>query len=260
MSVDKFGRYDHAGKKLSTDLSDVAGMTFVKNNCLLLSTANNCYDAKNRCIRNVTLPSLPNDAATMQYIQNYSLGRTTDMNYTAKNKLIRELGDPVLTSDAANMGFVIKNSLKRTHPDGNIDMEGKLLRNLASPSLPSDAVNLAYIQEKTPKMYDKHWIFYDKRLSNVEDPIYDGEVVTLRTLKRILTKLTNHHELQLRGLSSAIFNYIHRTTGRTAQEDVTSTNYLDMEEIINKELFETELLDAILKRKINMEEEVDPEG
>lgn len=244
MSVDKFGRYNHDGKNISVDLQDFASIGFLKNNCLLKSTTDNCYDAKNMCVRNVNLPSKPNDAANMQYVQSYGMGRTTGLHYTAGNKRITDLGDPVLSSDAASMGFVtenISNSLKRTHPDGDIDLEGKLLRNIAPPSLPTDAVNLEYLSKNTPRMYDSYWMFFDKKLSNVQDPQYAREVVNLRTLIKYLLKVTSHHEQQLKRFSSALFRYTHGHSVRSSQRDVTENNYLDMDAILRTKLFEREM-------------------
>lgn len=278
MSVDKFGRFDQNVKDSPTDLQNLASLDYVKNNFLPLSSANNHYDAQNRCIRNISLPLISTDAVNMQYLKNYTLERTTDMHFSVNNKFIRELRDPVLPSDAATMGYVTKCSLKRTQPDGNVDLEGKLLRNIANPILPTDAVNMEYLTSHTPKLYETHWMFDNKKLSNVQDAAYDGEAVNLRTLRHLglvkgftanshydakglkvinigkckndgdavnfkvlkdyVSKWITHHEGQLERLSAAIFDYIHRSLRTSAELGVTNTNYLDWNTILNKKIFE----------------------
>lgn len=278
MSVDKFGRFDQSAAKTQSDARNAVNAAYVQKHCLSISDINDHYDAKNRTIRNVSTPLLQNDAANMQFVRNYSLQRTSDMQFSANNKFIRELRDPVLNSDAATMGFVNRSSLKRTHPDGDFDIQGKLLRNLGNPVLPTDAVNMEYVLLNTPRQHSDHWTFNNKKLSNVLDPTYDGEAVNLRTLRQVglirtfeakshydakdyrivhvgdskddgdavnvkvlkdyVARYITHHEGQLERLSSAIFDYIHRSSGRSAELGITNTNYLDWDKILNKKILE----------------------
>lgn len=279
------GNYDFKNRIIknvgkSAGLQDAATVGFVTDNFLSLSKVNNHYDAKQKSIRNVAYPLLPTDAVNMLYVQTFSLGRTLDMHYTVKNKCIRDLRDPILSSDAATMGYVHKLSLKRTHPDNNIDLEGKLLRNLGNPVLPTDAVNMEYFSKHTPQVFDTHWMFDNKRLSNVQDPSYDGEVVNLRTLnslalikrveednnydakgfrivnvrdckmdgdvvtfrvlKRYVDKWITKHESQVEKLGTAIFDYIHRQSGRSAEVGITGKNFVNWGEILERTILEEE--------------------
>lgn len=160
-------------------------------------------------------------------------------------------------------------------PDGNYNFEGKVIQNVGNPLLSSDAVTVKYMEKRTPTVHEDYWGFSGKRLSNIQYPIYDGEAVNLATLKLLtiykkdktdtsydVNKLklsnvgdceqdgdavnkkmfdivhkrwTTEYEKHLERFGAAIFNYIHRASGRAAASDVDSHNYLNWKEIHNPE-------------------------
>lgn len=198
--------------------------------------------------------------------------KTTSGDYDVQNRLLCNVKEPISDSDVATKGFVLKKVLKRTLPDNNdIDLEGKLIRNVRDPLLPADAATMRYVSKMVPTVHDHFWSFSNKRLSDVQDPIYEGEAINLRTLqlltlhKKFKTdnnydannfKITNlgaceqdgdavnkkalDHtvkewgklsERHLEKLGAALFNYIHHSSGRSARPGINSENYLDWRDI-----------------------------
>lgn len=103
-------------------------------------------------------------------------------DYDAMNKLIRNVKEPILLNDAATKGYVSDKVLKKTN-NNNYDCEGKLIQNVGDPIASSDVVTVQYLKKLTPTLNEDHWGFSNKRLSNIKEPIYDGEAVNLAALQ-----------------------------------------------------------------------------
>ena len=213
MSVDKFGRhedsvrrvvrgppgegffvtsdgnYDLKNKRLeqladpASPLDAVSVRYLVLRSLVTSRSAGLNFDANTKLIRNLGTPKLPGDAANVYYVNNHALTKTSDGYFDAGNKVIRNLQEPIELSDAVTLQSLQKAVLAKT-PEGNVDINNKLIRNVSDPLLPNDVATKGYIEKLIPFKADDHWGFDDKRLSNINDPLYDREAVNLRTLKR----------------------------------------------------------------------------
>lgn len=80
----------------------------------------------------------------------------------------------------------------KTTLDGHYDLDNKLLKNVLAPIDDSDAANKGFVLSAIPLQENDHWSFSNKRLSNVADAMYEGEVVTLRMFKEYsLNRMSN---------------------------------------------------------------------
>ena len=225
MSVDKFGRYDHnfvRDKKTAT-----SGFAITKNGD---------YDAMEKLIRNVKDPVLPNDAATKGYVSGNVLKKTQDNNYDCEERLIKNVGDPISPSDVVTVQYMEKNT-----PTFNKDHWGfsnKRLSNINAPLYDGEAVNLATLQilalcrkKRVDGNFDGIFDATNVRITNIGDCKMDEDAVNMKYLRESITTLNKSNEKKLERLGAALFRYIHRTTGRSAESDVDSSNYLDWSEI-----------------------------
>lgn len=280
------GNYDFNNKQLvnikdPTKLNDAVTLGYIKRYALHKGSSNNHFDAGSRIIRNLSTPVLSKDAATMEYVNNQAIQKTSEGDYNFNNKRLHNVQEPKTKSDAATKGFVEMLAIKRTDIDNDYDMGGKRIRNVASPLKDSDVVTKKYVMEVTPFKNDDHWEFFDRRLSNVGDPLYIGEAVNLRTMYRLslskkkdeefydsnnllirnlgtcqnnndaVNKLyvdntvvnwNKENDAHLQRLGRALFNYIHRPTGKSADIDpnIDQNNFLDWNEIHKGENSKTE--------------------
>src|SRR5436190_1138782 len=213
MSVDKFGRHEDSVRKVvrgppgegffvtsdgNYDLKnkrlekladpaspqDAVSVRYLVLRSLVTSKAAGLnFDANAKLIRNLGTPKLPADAANVYYVNNHALTKTSEGYFDAGQKIIRNLKDPIQPYDAVNLKSLQDAVLAKT-PDGNYNLNNKLLRNVSDPLLPNDVATKRYIENLVPVKSDDHWGFGGKRLSNIIDPLYDGEAVNLRTLQR----------------------------------------------------------------------------
>src|SRR5436190_10230351 len=213
MSVDKFGRhqdsvrkvvrgppgegffvtsdgnYDLKNKRLQniadpTAPQDAVSVRYLVSRSLVTSRAAQLnFDANANLIRNLGTPNLPGDAVNLDYVNNHALTKTSGGDFDAGGKVIRNVQDPKAMSDSVTLQY-LENAVIAKTPEGNYNLNNKLIRNVSDPVLPNDVATKGYIEKVLPVQSDDHWGFGGKRLSNVNDPLYDGEAVNLRTLQR----------------------------------------------------------------------------
>ena len=188
-SVTSEGNYDVKNKRLVNlgnpeAVLDAVSVRYLVQRSLVTSRAADLnFDANKMLIRNVGTPKLPGDAANVEYINNHALTKDSDGYFNAKKKIIRNLKPPTALNDAVTLEY-LENAVIPKTTDGNYNVNNKLLRNVSDPVLSNDVVTKGYIENLIPVKSDEHWGFGDKRLSNIIDPLYEGEAVNLRTLKR----------------------------------------------------------------------------
>lgn len=225
MSVDKFGRYDH--NFVRDKKSAISGFAI---------TDNGDYDAMEKRIRNVKDPILPNDAATKGYVSGNVLKKTQDNNYDCEERIIKNVGDPISPSDVVTVQYMNNNTptLKKDH----WEFSNKRLSKIKDPLYDGEAVSLGFIQTltvcKKRKVDGNFGDFFDAsnlRITKVGDCKMDEDAVNMKCLKESITTLTRSNERKLERLGAALFRYIHRTSGRSAESGVDSSNYLDWSEI-----------------------------
>lgn len=265
MSVDKFGRYSTTGEKSSVfnknyglpvtlegdynignkrlkfvndpkDNSDAINLRTLKaevSTCLKLE-GNGSYNAKDCRIINIADPKNKQDSVTKEYVDTHiSTGLKIEGNtYNARGKQIQNVGDPILPSDVVTIQYMNKMTPILNHDNWNFS--NKRLSNIQNPSYGGEAVNLTTLKslaicknKKTDEYYDAK----DLKVSNIGNCIQDGDAVNKRMLNFTVKTLTRDNEKHLERLGAAIFRYIHRSSGRAADPDVLSSNYLNWEEI-----------------------------
>lgn len=69
-------------------------------------------------------------------------------------------------------------------PEGNYDMQNKILRNVSLPILDEDVATKRYVTENTPNKDSEKWLFSNKRLSNIGNPVSDNDAVNVRSMKQ----------------------------------------------------------------------------
>src|SRR5215468_2550253 len=224
MSVDKFGRhedfvrkgvrgppgegftvtsegdYDLKNKRLVKLADPAAAQDAVSYRYMILRSlvtsraAEFHFDANYKLLRNLKTPQLPGDAANVYYVNNHALTKHVDGYFDAGKKIIRNLQEPIELGDAVNLKSLQEAALSKT-PEGNYDLKNKLLRNVSDLVLSNDAVNKGYVENLVPTKSDDHWNFGGKRLSNIGDPLYEGEAVNLRTLKSTTKSLVTYDKV-----------------------------------------------------------------
>lgn len=303
MSIDKFGRHGVStvsspkigkppiGFHLTTDGDyDLQGkivrnIGYAKTNTdgvskkyledMCISKGNNTnYDAKYKLIRNVQAPLLANDVVTKRYLEKEAMVKTFDGHYDASDKKIINLRAPTSDSDAATKGYV-KNEIIIKTADGDYDLQMRRLVNVADPVMVTDVATARYVQSQTPKSFDDHWDFNGKRISNVADALYDGEVVNLKTLKKMssglvhlqgkhidvsnvkivkladatdetdaanlrmvkkeITEMNKERDRQMSRFGSILFNYIHRASAPPPEPHINKDNYIDWNKVRSAE-------------------------
>lgn len=261
MSVDKFGRYSVTGEKPNV-LNRNSGLPLTaegdynignkrlksvkdpqdNNDAINLKTlkkelssnlrveGNDTYNAKNCRIINIADPHNKQDCVTKGYadtLTSTSLKLEGD-TYNAKGKLIQNVGDPLLPSDVVTMRYMEKNT--PTQHNDYWNFAGKRLSSIKEPIYDGEAVNLATMKSlticKTSKT-DKYFDANNLQLSNIGDCVHDGDAVNKRMLYITSNEWMKQYNRKLERLGSALFHYIHRSTGRAADPQVHDRNYLD---------------------------------
>jgi len=190
------GNYDVKNKRIVRQSDPVApqdavSVRYLVSRSLVTSRAANLnFDANTKLIRNVGTPKLPSDAATALYVQNQALTKHSNGYYDANNSNIRNLSTPTESNDTVTLKYLEQTMILKT-PEGDYDINNKRIRNVAEPASANDVITKSYIDKVIPVKSDDHCKFKDKRLSNITDPLYDGEAVNLRTLKRETIALDN---------------------------------------------------------------------
>lgn len=191
---------------------------------------------------------------------------TDDGNYDIRNKVLRNLANPTKKDDAVNLNYLQSNSIVTK---GNVwDAGGKAISNLARPGNDNDAVTRKYYFDFIPRSTLTYWIFYNKRLVQVNDPVDPTDGVNKRYLETYLktkidslttdvvktaelesklspltqniselkTRQTNEKDelkRKLKSFSVHLFRHIHKSQGRAAESTpVDENNYLNWDEIL----------------------------
>lgn len=297
MSIDKFGRhavstsstanigkppigfhltvngdYDMKGKLVcnvgyAKNNTDAISKKYLDDSCITKGSNTN-YDAKNKLIRNVQQPLVADDVVTKRYLEKEALVKNFDGHYDVGEKRIINLRSPLQDSDAATMGYV-KNGVMLKTEDGNYNLQMKRIVNVGEPVTVTDVATAKFVQSQIPKQFEDHWDFYGKRISNVADPLYEGEVVNLKTLKRMSTgfyqgkpidvsnvkimkladatdetdavnlrvvrkeirEMTEERDRQMSRFGSILFNYIHRASAPPPEPHINKDNYIDWNKV-----------------------------
>lgn len=110
---------------------------------------------------------------------------TAEGDYDMQGKRIRYLEGPVEKGDAVNL-LTLQNGLINCMQLSldEFDAQGKRVGNANDPVDHTDLATKRYVDEKVPEKMDSFWSFKQKRLSNIVDPLYDGEAVNLSYLKK----------------------------------------------------------------------------
>lgn len=111
---------------------------------------------------------------------------TAQGDYDVQKKRIRYLEDPVENDDAVNLQTLqsgLFKCIQLSAQGTDFDAQKKRIGNANDPVAQDDLTTKRYVDENTPENKDSFWSFKHKRLSNVSDPLYDGEVVNLSYLK-----------------------------------------------------------------------------
>lgn len=261
MSVDKFGRYSLIGENpitynktcgwtVTTDGDYNIGnkrLKFVKDaqddndainlNTLKFETSNSLkfdingvYNAKNRRIIDIADPQQKQDCVTKVYADSLiSTSLKIEGNaYNAKGKQIQNVEDPLLPSDVVTMQYV--NKITPTQHEDHWNFADKRLSNIKEPLYPGEAVNLETLKSLTICKHsktDKHFDGINLKLSNIADCVHDGDAVNKRMMDITLDEWSKFYDRKLERLGTALFKYIHKSTGRAADPQVNSINYLD---------------------------------
>lgn len=237
MSLDKFGRYlvgaddgvnlDQHGKqgppgegfKLTLDKQydlqnkrlvnvgdpknnvDAVNYQTLKQNCLMTSPANDCYNALGRRLCGVGQPLNEDDVISLKYAnENYIGYKNKNMlwddgvGYNAKGKLITNVKSPLNDTDAVPLSYMTYNSLMKTTDEmGNefYNAGGKNIRNTKWPINGTDSTNKMYVDTMCPLIDSKEggWQFLHQRLKGCADPKDRYDVVNYNTLLGVVHKL-----------------------------------------------------------------------